>query len=416
MNEPSLAKLDIRVQLGSSESGTKLSLVPGSRAGAVPLRFAHTGHVAGGILVEPRFGWSGVGSVLAQTGWHAGPTFIDGPLVPGSGREVPPWVLAGPVLARLEDLLNSLRRGYLVQEEVTQRPRGQIVWNRYITESLTRGRWANLPCRHPELATDPILRQMARWGLERVRTSLMSAGGRDPIAFMLLALADSLLQRVRDVAPRAPRSGELNRLTVDDPLLNTTLRRGLEALGWVADERGLGGGREMDGIAWALHLEQLWENYVEALIRREAALDGGIVRVGRLRETVFPIEWSDPSHRSLGHLVPDIVVVRGRVVHIVDAKYKAHLAELDEHGWQRFTDDVREAHRADVHQILAYASLYEADEIRASLLYPLRQGTYDALKSRGRDRSAASLLHGSRRVHLELRGIPFGGAVSSGRG
>jgi 5-methylcytosine-specific restriction endonuclease McrBC regulatory subunit McrC len=194
-------------------------------------------------------------------------------------------------------------------------------------------------------------------------------------------------------------------------LLNTTLRRGLEALGWVADERGLGGGREMDGIAWALHLEQLWENYVEALIRREAALDGGMVRVGRRRETVFPIEWSDPSHRSLGHLVPDIVVFRGNAVHIVDAKYKAHLSELDEHGWQRFTDDVRESHRADVHQILAYASLYAADEIRASLLYPLRQATYDALRSRGRDRSTANLLHGARRVHLELRGIPFGGTV-----
>lgn len=411
MNEPSLGKLDVKVQLGPSDSGTKLSLIPGGHAGAVPLRSAQTGHVAGGILVEPRFGWSGVGSVLAQTGWHAGPAFIDGPLVPGSGREVPPWVLAGPVLARLADLLNSLRRGYLLQEEVTQRPRGQIVWNRYITESLTRGRWANLPCRHPELATDPILRQMARWGLERVRGSLMNAGGQDPIARILLALADSLLQRVREVTPRAPRRGDLDRLAFSDPLLNTALRRGLEALGWVADERGLGGGREMDGIAWALPLEQLWENYVEALIRREAALDGGIVRVGRRRETVFPIEWSDPSHRSLGHLVPDVVVFRGDSVHVIDAKYKAHLAELDEHGWQRFTDDVREAHRADIHQVLAYASLYAADEVRASLIYPLRQSTFDALRSRGRDRSSAQLLHGARRVHLELRGVPFGDRV-----
>jgi 5-methylcytosine-specific restriction endonuclease McrBC regulatory subunit McrC len=167
----------------------------------------------------------------------------------------------------------------------------------------------------------------------------------------------------------------------------------------------------MDGIAWALPLEQLWENYVEALIRREAALDGGIVRVGRRRETVFPIEWSDPSHRSLGHLVPDVVVFRGDSVHVIDAKYKAHLAELDEHGWQRFTDDVREAHRADIHQVLAYASLYAADEVRASLIYPLRQSTFDALRSRGRDRSSAQLLHGARRVHLELRGVPFGDRV-----
>jgi hypothetical protein len=408
MNESTLAELDVRVQLGPAEAGTRLSLIPRGRAGAVPLRSALTGQVAGGLLVEPRFGWAGVGRVLSQTGWHAGPAFVEGPLVPGSGREVPPWVLAGPVLGRLADLLGALRRGYQVCEELTQHPRGQIVWGRYISESLIRGRWATLPCRHPELATDPLLRQMVRWGLERVRLALLAVASRDPIARVLVRIADDLLHRVRDVPAVQPRRGQLEKLSPNDLVLNTALGRGLEALGWVVDERGLGGGREMDGIAWSLPLEQLWESYVEALVRREAALNGGIVRVGRRRETVFPIEWSDPSHRSLGHLLPDVVVFRGDSVHVIDAKYKAHLAELDEHGWQRFTDDVREAHRADIHQVLAYASLYAADKVRASLIYPLRQSTYDALRSRGRDRSSAQLLHGARRVHLELRGVPFG--------
>ena len=164
----------------------------------------------------------------------------------------------------------------------------------------------------------------------------------------------------------------------------------------------------MDGLAWTLPLNLLWENYVEALVRRESALTGGDVRVGRKRETVFPIEWSDPSHRSLGHLVPDIVVSRGNTVHVIDAKYKAHLAELDEHGWVRFAEDARESHRADIHQILAYSSLYAAEEVRASLIYPLRQSTFEALSRRGRDRSVANLMHGARRVRLELRGVPFG--------
>ena len=164
----------------------------------------------------------------------------------------------------------------------------------------------------------------------------------------------------------------------------------------------------MDGLAWALPLHELWELYVETVIRREATLVGGTVRVGRRRETVFPVEWSDPSHRSLGHLVPDIVVQCGDRIHVVDAKYKAHLSELDESGWRRFAADAREAHRADIHQVLAYASLYSAAEIRATLVYPLRRATFDALVGRGRDRSVANLMHGHRRVHLELRGMPFG--------
>jgi 5-methylcytosine-specific restriction endonuclease McrBC regulatory subunit McrC len=297
-----------------------------------------------------------------------------------------------------------------MQEENLRQPRGRVLWARYVAESLPRGRWAELPCRYPELAADPVIRRLARWGLERVRTDLVMVGGRDPIARILIGIADDLLFRVRDVLPLVPRRNDLERLAVNQSLLGAALRRGLEALGWVSEERGLGGGREMDGIAWALPLHALWENYVEGLVRREAALVGGAVRVGRKRETVFPVEWSDPSHRSLGHLVPDIVVFHADSVHVIDAKYKAHLAELDEHGWQRFTEDAREAHRADIHQVLAYAALYSATEVSATLVYPLRHATFEALAKRKRDRSVAHLLHGSRHVRLELRGVPFGHA------
>jgi 5-methylcytosine-specific restriction endonuclease McrBC regulatory subunit McrC len=284
-----------------------------------------------------------------------------------------------------------------------------VVWNRYITESLASGRWGQIPCRYPDLTTDPILRRITRWALERLRLDLALAGGTDMLARVLCAFADDLLRQVGDVSPLQPSRHELDRIGTGN-VLGTALSRGLEALGWISDERGLGGGRERDGLAWTLSLPELWEQYVEALVRREAAMTGGIVRVARRRETHFPLEWTDPSHRSLGHLAPDIVVTRGNVVQVIDAKYKAHLSELDEHGWRHFTDDAREAHRADIHQILAYASLYAADEIHATLMYPLRGGTYEVLRQQGRDRSQARLFHGARAVHLELRGVPFGDA------
>jgi hypothetical protein len=228
---------------------------------------------------------------------------------------------------------------------------------------------------------------------------------------LLVAVADKLLDRVRDVLPLLPSRAQLDRLAAGDQLTEASLRRGLEALGWIVDERGLGGGREMDGLAWATPLDVLWEAYVEAVVRREAALQGGVVRVGRSRETLVPLDWSDPSHRSIGHLLPDVVVTYRDRTDIIDAKYKAHLAELDDKGWRAFTDDVREAHRADVHQVLAYASLFEAPEVRAILIYPLREQTWRTLHARGRDVSSAEIFSGRRRVRLEMRGLPFGAAA-----
>jgi 5-methylcytosine-specific restriction endonuclease McrBC regulatory subunit McrC len=179
-------------------------------------------------------------------------------------------------------------------------------------------------------------------------------------------------------------------------------------MSWVIDERGLGGGNERDGLAWVLPLETLWEGYVESIYKKEAAETGGEVKVGRLGETIFPINWSDSTFRTLGHLVPDVVIRHGNSIQIVDAKYKAHFAEIDELGWHKMEQEIRDSHRADLHQVLAYASLFDAEEIIATLVYPLRKTTFSSLLERGQDRSYANLYHGGRHIKLELRGLPFG--------
>lgn len=406
-NEAALRAIDARPELATSSEGPVLRLVPGGRAGAIPLRSAQTGHVAAGFVVRPRFGWAGIGRVLSQTGWAGAPEFLQLPLVPGSGREVPPWVLAGPVLARLSALIRHLRRGYQEREELLNHPRGRILWAEYLSRPFIRGQWSRLPCRFPDLDTDPLLRREIRWAVERVRDQLRMVGGTDLIARLLVQVAQRLLEQLGDAPPATPRRDRLRRC-VGDRFVDRALSDGLEAIGWVVDERGLGGGREQDGLAWQLPLDQLWESYVEAVTRREAALTGAQVRVGRLRETVFPLRWSGGAYGSLGHLAPDIVVRRGNSVRVIDAKYKAHLADLDDDGWRRFTDDAREAHRADVHQILAYASLYEASDITATLVYPLRHATWAVLSARHHDVARAELLHGGRHVTLEFCGLPFG--------
>lgn len=104
-------------------------------------------------------------------------------MVPGSGREVPPWVLAGPVIEGLRVLPQSMRRGYVEREEVLQRARGHIDWTRYATGQLAGGRWDALPCRYSDLSLDPLLRSYVRWTLERLHLDLMRVSGADRRSF-----------------------------------------------------------------------------------------------------------------------------------------------------------------------------------------------------------------------------------------
>jgi McrBC 5-methylcytosine restriction system component len=410
LNDDAFRALAVSPRFDSTARGPQLKLYPSGSVGSIPLRSGTSGHVVAGLVVRPRFGWSGVGSILSDIGWHASPEVLALPLVPGSGREVPPWVLAGPVLVRLKALLEALKRGFDFRVDTLRAPRGTIIWSEYLHQSLPTGQWHRVPSRFPDLSTDPVVRGAVRWTVERVLEELTVVGGQDRIALGLEHEARRLLGLLRDVVRVYPRPELLRRASGNDVLLQAVVRGGLDAIGWVCDERGLGGGRQMDGLAWSLALDRLWENYVEAQVRQEVRRTGGTMRVGRRGETLTALHWSDPSHRSLGHLVPDMVVRRGDSVWIIDAKYKSHFAEIDEAGWRRMSDDIRESHRADIHQVLAYASLFDSADIRATLAYPLRHSTWAALKSRGRDRSVAHIFDSRRQIRVELWGMPFGAA------
>ena len=410
-NRRALDALELTASVDTSLSGARLRLLPGARAGAIPLRSPLTGRVVAGCLVRPRFGWAGIGRLLQQTGWRAAPDILEMPVVPGSATEVPPWVMAGPVLFRLAELVRQMKRGYEFVEETRGQPKGTIRWSEYARHSIAHGTPHRVPCRYPELGADPHLSRAIRWTGERVHRELSVVAGRDRIAGDLVARALTLLELLRHVVAERPREEQLRSMVMGG-MIGEVLRRGLQAIGWVVEERGLGGSDTWDGLAWTLSLERLWEQYVEVGYRDQARRTGATVRSGDKGETTFPLNWSSPVGRSMTHLVPDLVVQHGDEVQIVDAKYKAHFAELDARGWREFEVGEREAHRADVHQVLAYAALYDARKVTATLVYPLRQSTFEDLAARGQDRTVASLYHGHRELTLELRGMPFGQAHS----
>ena len=409
-NHDALKSLDVTPAISNDSNGLEIKLLPGQHVGAVPIRSSLTGEVAGGLIIKPRFGWAGIGQVLSETGWSTVPKFLEtNQLVPGSAREIPPWVIAGPVLKRLEELIKEISPGFNEKRETLTKPKGRIDWPSYVQESFVRGKWHHVPCAYPVLETDSLLLRNIRWALERVYHNLLSVGGRDYFTQSLAVVAIRLLENLRDIIPLAPTKERLNSLVSNNRIFAETVRRGIEAISWIVDERGLGGGNERDGLAWILSLDELWEKYVVSVYKRELSLYGAKIQVGYKGETVFPLNWANTSIRTLSHLIPDIIASYQGRVHIIDAKYKSHLIEVEESRWYEVGEKIQEEHRADLHQILAYAALFEATEIRATLVYPLRQLTYASLVERKKDRSVAELYHGGRRITLELRGIPFGG-------
>lgn len=406
-NEPHLRALEARAALVPDADQIHLCVKPGGTVGAVPLRSATTRKVVGGLVVRPRFGWSDIGPLLQEIGWTASPQLLEFPLVPGAAREVPPWVLAGPILERFRTLIRELARGFRLHEEVRQTPRGQIVWHRYVTEHVSRGAYHELPCRFPELGPDMQLRAMLRWGVEVVHRSLSAWAAVDSIARRLAEAAMELLLLLADVKPLMPGKFQMGLLMRSTGLPPAALQRGLQALGWLVDERGLAGTAETDGLAWCLPMHELFERWVEHLVRIWAHGFGGHVRSGRTCETLIPIRWHRSAVQSLHSLVPDLVVQQGRSAWIIDAKYKGHFEELDDHRWKELADELQAEHRHDLHQVLAYAAAADADRITSALVYPMLFPSWQRLVERNRSLTAATISTGGRVLRLVLLGIPI---------
>lgn len=389
-NRPQLDRLDVTASI-QVRGVLQVSLQPGTRIGAVPLISPTTRRVAAGLLVSPRFRWSALGAVLGKTGFATEPS-VGGPqLVPGSARDVPAWLLASPVVKRLEEMLRHRARGFTELAEERGSPRGRIDWTRWARTNVPRGRLSSFPCTFPDPSDDPELLAAVRWTLSQLDDQLAVFTESTPAR--LLRYRVGVLQTA--VGPGVKRRPLAGRRT------NTSawVADALEAMSWVADERGLGGAQALDGMSWDLRVDELWEAWVDTFIADLAPRAGlSVLRRGTTRQR---LNWRS-AISSMRSLVPDSGLRSSAHTVWVDAKYKPHLQELAARGWSGLSETMRDEHRADLHQALAYAALNDTEHVDSLLVYP-------ALSSeRVLPPAVATVPAGRRRVRLVLVSLPFG--------
>lgn len=390
-NQAGLRRLELshEVRVGPTP---RVLLRPGSRIGAIPLLSPATRRVAAGLLVEPRFRWAALGAVFDAIGFSVEPALGGAALVPGSAREVPPWMLAAPVIERIAALMRHRRRGFVERTEQRTSPRGRVDWTSWARSQVPRGAWTTFPCHFTEPDDDPDLLASIRWTLSRLEEDLSRLAWSLPARHLLRRTAE--LQS--ELGP-----GAMGRPSVFPTRAGDSgfVAAALEAMAWVAEERGLGGARSLDGLAWDLSIDAVWE----AWVARFAALLGRFLGMvaSPFRAARRSLRW-EGGVQSMGALVPDVELRSvGRVVWM-DAKYKAHLALLARRGWSGLSEDVRAEHRADLHQALAYAALSDAPQVDTVLVYP-QLGEDDRAPA-----TVATVTSGRRRVRLILAAVPFG--------
>lgn len=403
-----LRDFGIEADVRRSEGSSVVALRTSTRVGALPLLSPVTGRPDFGLVVEPRFAWSGIGEVLSTTGFKVVPTLLPLPDLPQSDRRIPPWVLSSIVLDRIERLLSRMARRFAVAEADLAAPKGTVDWGEYAGRRLAVGRALEVPCRFPDLRDDESLRSAIHFVLREHRSALQAQRSGGLVVLRLLSLCEQLLSRVGGTQPRRPKNVQFE-VWRRQPVSTRVFSEGLQAIEWTVEERGLAGLSELAGLSWRLDMETFFEAWVETLADQVARACGARVRAGRKEQTRAVLEWRPPWMGSQRALVPDVVVERSDCTLVIDAKYKAHVEELDAFGWRGLDAAIREHHRSDLLQVLAYSTLFDSPRVVACLVYPCRPETYASLRERDTLVTRAVVPAGGRQVELALASAPMGG-------
>lgn len=415
-NRGILGNFGISGTLDYDGNNVDIILKTGTRIGAIPLLSPTSGKPDYGMVIKPRYDWPGIGSMLGKMGWRVIPSTLKLPLLPHSDRKIPPWVLSTTVLFRIKALIDSLDRRFEFTESYLEAPRGTVNWAHYATACVPTARFLHVPCRYPDLRDDRELKAAIHYTLLKQLTSLESQRTAGIVVLQLINFCQLLLERVRNVSPLQPSSITFNSW-YRAPLRTEVFRNGLQAMEWSNDERGLAGLGDLQGIPWVMAMEEFFEAWVETVVSELAKRSGGVLRTGRKRETVSPLVWDPPFTGSQKYLLPDVILERvspsdhSEEVIIFDAKYKGHWEEFNYDKWSNLDDELRERHRADLLQVLAYSTLFDSKRVTSCLMYPCKKQTWESLKKRGLIYHRASLNAGKRNVNLVLTAIPMEGNI-----
>ena len=245
--------------------------------------------------------------------------------------------------------------------------------------------------------------------VERQLRALNTQKEHGAFVHRLIEFGQELLCRVQTVAAYIPSPMTLGP-GCKRPFRTEQFINGVQAIEWTIDERGLAGLSDREGIPWKMPMDKFFEAWVETIFRVVAQRTGAQLRVGTKARDHTPHQLGTALLGSQKSLVPDVSLEWDSTTVIVDAKYKRHWEEL-QNPWSGAEEGLREQHRNDLLQVLAYANLACTSKVIACLAYPCSPQNWASLRERGRLIHRAELAVGSKSLHIWLTALPMATAV-----
>jgi len=346
--------LEVQPFIQGADRNTSLVFKTSSFIGSIPLRASDTGKQIGDFVVSPRFigkdRFEDYIEILNLLGTGISPEVVDSlPLASGRNFRPPLYLEAVKFINVLEKLVLTTWIKFDNIEQVSQQPTGQVNWTKYaISEYKTENR-LRFPVRQNILNEFHSEYAEIRYVFDLCKLELLSSNTPQRIKNSIKNKIIFLEEKLYFHKPKAIKQIYIR--ATDNPIVRNCKEQANKIIDF----------KLVDSTAWRVDFSDVFEKLVQYIFK-EASKETG----GRLYSNIrFHSRTERRYSWELKHIEPDAVYQRENLLVFIDAKYKSNL-------YNKFnpSEKLKEDHRHDLHQIMAYSSFGSTDHKYGILCYP----------------------------------------------
>jgi hypothetical protein len=337
-----------------SDQNTSLTFRSSNFIGTIPLRSSDTGKQIGDFVVMPRFTgrdrFEDYIEILNLLGTEISPEVIDSlPLASGKNFRPPLYLEAVKFITSLEALLRRSWRKFDNVEKIFSQPVGQIDWKKYIQNEYKIENRLKFPTRKNILSEFHIEYSEVRYVFDICKNELLSSKTPLRIKSTIRRKLSFIEEKLYLHKPKAT-----NRIIVkssDSLTVKTCIEQANKILNF----------NLVDSTAWRVDFSDVFEKFVQYIFKAVARETGGRL----FTNFKFHSKISNFYSWELKHIEPDAIYQKENLLVFIDAKYKSNLYNKYDNS-----ETLKDDHRHDLHQIMAYTSFSRTEHKYGFLCYP----------------------------------------------
>jgi hypothetical protein len=354
-NKDSFKLLEVEPQIIGSDLNVSLVFKTSKYVGAIPLRSPITGKPIGDFVVIPRYlsanRYENYIQLLELLGNDLSPEHFDTlPLASGKNFQPPIYFEALKFVNLVERLVKNSWRKFSNSEKNSNFPNGKVNWNRYLSKEYKVENKLIFPVSKNVLTENHEEFRQIKYVYNYCVSELCSSKAPRNIKLKTqkkLFFIDEKLSKVglQEVKKFIVKNS-------DNELIKEIKTLGNKILEF----------NNYDGGAWRIDFSTVFERFIQSIFQEVAK------ELGAKFHNNFKIYGKSKSYKAvwdLSYVEPDGILEKKENYVYVDAKYKSHLFNT-----QSLSDYLKEEHRRDVHQIMAYSGFSSKSNKQGILCYP----------------------------------------------